>query len=219
MRLSWLLTMSSAKRIVLVRHGISQMNIALCAQPWGSRGFVDPAIYDAPLTEKGMEQAARTEAPEVELVVSSPLTRALQTAKRVFGEARLGPEKALMLPLAAERVYLSSDVGTARSQLEGDWGHLFSLAFVDNEEWWYDGPQDDYDEWRPPGTYLCPGEPQAAFIERMHRLLAWLDQRAESTIALVCHWGVIHALTGQDFENCQVRTVDFADLKVRQPPY
>ena len=42
-------------------------------------------------------------------------------------------------------------------------------------------------------------------------LYDWLAQRPESTIALICHWGVLEWLTGYDFDNCEMRVIDFAD--------
>ena len=41
------------------------------------------------------------------------------------------------------------------------------------DPWWYCGDP-AAPEWRPPGAYLVPGEPQAAFNERMQRLIAFL---------------------------------------------
>jgi hypothetical protein len=51
----------------------------------------------------------------------------------------------------------------------------------------------------------------------MQRLLDWIEQREETHLALVCHWGVIHNLTGESFENCELRSIPFEDLKVREP--
>lgn len=43
-----------------------------------------------------------------------------------------------------------------------------------------------------------------------------MDQRKEQTIALVCHWGVIDFLIDEDFDNCEMRVVDFElDIKAR----
>lgn len=39
-------------------------------------------------------------------------------------------------------------------------------------------------------------EPLETFKWRMHALADWLDEREESCIAAVAHWGVINALTG-----------------------
>ncbi|KAJ8605812.1 hypothetical protein CTAYLR_000559 [Chrysophaeum taylorii] len=183
------------------------MNVALARQPWGSPGFKDPEIRDSGLTACGVAAAQRIEAPPVDLVVASPLTRALQTAAAAY------PQGGIALPLAAERVYLSSDLGTPRSELQQKWPQF---DFVGDENWWYeaDGP-----EWRPPGTYVCPGEPKDAFVDRMDRLLTWLRARPEKKIALVSHWGVIASLTGRDFDNCELQTLRLDALRVRNPIY
>jgi len=47
----------------------------------------------------------------------------------------------------------------------------------------------------------------------MKQLYEWIEEREESTICIVCHWGVLEWLTGERFENCEVRVVDFDDVK------
>lgn len=198
------------KSVLLVRHGVSEMNVALARRPWGSPGFSDPDIVDAPLTADGVAGAAalRGTLGDVDLVVASPLTRALQTATAAFDVAET---PAVALPLAAERCYLSSDVGTPRSELAARWPR-FDFA-DDRERWWYDEPRDDATDWRPPGAYAYAGEPDAAFRARMRRLVAWLDARDEAAIAVVAHWGVFDALTGTSFANCEARRVPLATLR------
>ena len=83
----------AARQIVFVRHGLSKMNVALGRQPWGSPGFIDPDIRDAPLEPSGLAGARALREPlardaaDVELVVSSPLTRALATADALADDA------------------------------------------------------------------------------------------------------------------------------------
>ena len=220
----------AARQIVFVRHGLSKMNVALGRQPWGSPNFVDPDIRDAPLEPSGLagaralrEPLAR-EAADVQLIVSSPLTRALATADAAFDDALARGVPALALPLAAERCYMSSDVGTPVSVLRDGVGKRF--AFRDDEfpedNWWYgaQATSDAYapppkDDWRPPGTYCSAGEPLAAFRARMAALTEWLAERDEAVIGVTCHWGVLAALTGTSFENNEVRRVPLADLSVR----
>lgn len=52
----------------------------------------------------------------------------------------------------------------------------------------------------------------------MGRLIGALQEREESVMALVCHWGVINALTGCDFDNCEVRGFRLSDIAVRGLP-
>ena len=63
---------AGVRSVVLVRHGISEMNVAMPA--WGSPGFADPEIRDAPLTAEGLagaralREAAARDFGDVELV-------------------------------------------------------------------------------------------------------------------------------------------------------
>lgn len=62
-------------------------------------------------------------------------------------------------------------------------------------------------------TGAQPGEIESAFNKRMVSLYDWLESREETIIALICHWGVLEWLTGYDFDNCEMRVVDFTVMK------
>lgn len=179
---------------------------------------------------------------DLDLIVSSPLTRALKTLELGLlphvKETNPSPVPIIASPLATERLYLISDIGKPRSVLEKEFGHYvdFETGFsIDTsttaaEHWWFmleDHAQElescipsglqfqDYQEWRPNGEgqeYACPGEPDDHFERRMVKLYRWLESRPESTVALVCHWGVIDWFLGEDFANCQMRVVPFHEL-------
>eukprot|EP00913_Durusdinium_trenchii_P035571 g33287.t1 len=75
----------SFKWVYFIRHSEALVNAA----------GRDMKYLDSPLSEKGLSQAQemRMKAPKVDLVVASPLTRALQTATavaRILGTARDG---------------------------------------------------------------------------------------------------------------------------------
>ena len=78
-----------AEDIFLIRHGQSTFNVH-----YETTG-VDPLHFDAPLSPLGHEQVLHSRADAValcvDLVVTSPLTRALQTAVGLFGD-RSAPE-------------------------------------------------------------------------------------------------------------------------------
>ena len=122
-----------------------KMNVALGRQPWGSPNFVDPDIRDAPLEPSGLAGARALREPlardaaDVELVVSSPLTRALATADAAFDDALTRGVPALALPLAAERCYMTSDVGTPISVLRDGVGKRFAFRQEEfpADNWWY----------------------------------------------------------------------------------
>ena len=224
------------KIIVLLRHSTSEMNEILAQRPWGSKGFVDAQLHDTRLSKSGIELAMKTnerlleKAAEhdsvlsnVELVVSSPLTRALHTTELVLKNTPLyssaaATKKLLALPLAAERLYLSSDVGRPREHLQQDFPSWdFSLLPHENQTpWWYTHDatkMKDYVEWRPKGNYHgLKGEPEEDFIHRMQCLKAWLEARPEKRILLTAHWGVIRALTKLDTRNCEIRPVEFSSF-------
>lgn len=130
-----------------VRHGETEMNVhlAYCKPSYGQPGFVDPLLFDTRLTAHGHRQASATAAavarlrPTPQLVVVSPLTRALQTAAASFA----GIDVPLLAhPLARERLYLSSDVGRPRRQLEAehpavDFSHLPVANGGPDAVWWH----------------------------------------------------------------------------------
>jgi len=144
------------------------------------------------------------------------------------------------LPLATERVYLISDIGKSVQKLNQRFQFADFNAEFDGfhgEEWWFTVKEDhteeheetlsaihpfnymhrqDYKEWRPIGDgqkYACLGEPDDAFHARMHALYKWIELRNESVICLVCHFGVLEWLVGEEFDNCEVRDVPFEKIK------
>ena len=114
--------------------------------------------------------------------------------------------------------------GNAGTKLRDGVGKRFT--FRDDEfpedNWWYGAlaTSDAYapppaDDWRPPGKYCSAGEPLDAFRARMGALTEWLEARDEAVIGVTCHWGVLAALTGTSFENCEVRRIPLSELRVR----
>jgi broad specificity phosphatase PhoE len=128
--------------------------------------------------------------------------------------------KVVALPLASERVYLISDAGNSPATLAKQFPYVdfeSEMMVRNKEEWWFTPEnEDNYVEWRPIGQgqrYASYGEPDGEFQGRMTKLYDWLDARPESTIALICHWGVINWLLGHDFENCEMKVVSFDALR------
>jgi broad specificity phosphatase PhoE len=176
----------------LIRHGESLFN-ALCAQaPWS-----DPMLFDAPLSASGEAQVAelrrRVTGLPVELVVTSPLTRALQTALGAFGGNGV---PILVEALHCERVEASCDVGRSPGVLAAEFP---ALRFDHLEDpWWYaDGV--------PPGQ--VPWEPEEVFTARVDAFRAWLAARPERTIAVIGHGAFFSRLTGQRLANCELVTL------------
>jgi broad specificity phosphatase PhoE len=230
----------SKKKIVFLRHGCTYMNEYLGDGPsFGAPNFSDVfeasqihKFRDSPLSERGIGQAKKLQksrpdfVQDLDLVVTSPLTRALQTYELGVKNHLRNDIPVIALPHASERLYLISDQGRSAKELQKEFPYVdFETGFETNaaeeggDKWWYQHQRDDrYAEWRPTGKgqrYACPGEPEHAFEERMLRLLKWLEDRPESKIAVVCHWGVIDWMLGMDFDNCQWREVSFEKI---QPP-
>ena len=235
---------NDGKRIVLIRHGCTHMNEYL-SKPgtrWGEPTFEDDWRFrDTTLSPLGMKQAkqlyenfspnpnGRDElhtllTQEVDLVVVSPLKRALQTLEiGLYSHFKHIPKKTPIIatPYASERVYMCSEIGSHVQELRQTYPFVdFQSGFhpINHppHEWWWTPMLDEAPEWRPYGQgqkYVNVGEPEHAFHSRMQKLYDWLHSRQEQTIVLVCHWGVLEYLTGHDFHNCEVKIMQFSQLQ------
>lgn len=201
----------------------------------------DPQRYEkyrdtklSPYGAKQVQELARRKTPsfvpDCDLVVVSPLTRALQTydlgIKPHFDTLADAPS-VIAVPLAAERVYLISDVGRPTSELQNEFSYVdFSTAFdgsaltakstINADKWWYQPSPSNYAEWRPIDNgqkYACPAEPLDDFSDRMSQFYDWLQKREENSIAVVCHHGVIEWFLDMSFVNCEYRTVPFHKIR------
>ncbi|MFN4089445.1 MAG: histidine phosphatase family protein [Alphaproteobacteria bacterium] len=164
--------------MILIRHGESLFNLHYGATRR------DPGIEDPGLTDRGKEQAlavARALAEEdiAELVVS-PYRRTLETAAIIAAELGI---PATIEPLIRERMGFSCDIGTMRSQLALLWpGHRFDHL---EERWWHHEDEPEH---------LVQARCET-FRGRMAAASGW------RRTAVVTHWGVIRALTGQTVQN------------------
>lgn len=198
------------KTIHLVRHGRTEMNEYLRENHWADPGFKDPMMIDTRLTREGERQARalaeRTSMlePRPELIVASPLGRALRTAELAFGESdEYADVPRVACALARERVFHGSDIGRVARELRAEHPEWDFTDLGDDEaSWWYTP------EGRDPFT-TAELEPVDVFERRMEAFREWLDARPERTIAVVAHWGVCYSFTGDEFQNCELRTLDF----------
>src|SRR4051812_13659841 len=105
--------------MLLIRHGQSQFNAVF------SVTREDPGIPDPVLTEEGVRQiretaqllTARTQRgePEVRRLISSPYTRALQTATLIADKLKL---EVTIDPRVRERAAFMCDIGTRALDLQ-----------------------------------------------------------------------------------------------------
>jgi broad specificity phosphatase PhoE len=177
-----------SKLVDLIRHGQSTFNAAYAET--GS----DPLHYDARLTPLGHAQvsAAREalRAADYELIVTSPFTRAIETAIGLFGISA----PILVEALHRERLESSCDIGRPAAALAQDFP---SLAFDHlDDPWWHDCAEKD-----ALGHAI---EPEHVFTARLADFRAWLAARSERSIAVIGHGTFFHRLTGVPFVNCGV---------------
>ena len=179
--------MTETRRIVCIRHGESTFNAH--HRETGE----DPGHVDARLTERGRGQVAAARAGlaaiPFELVVTSPLTRAIETTMGLFGEHPAEPT-ILVEVLHRECQESSCDIGRAASEIAAEFPHL-SVGHLP-EVWWH------VDEAAAP----YPIEPRALFDGRVAAFRDWLAARPEKVIAVVGHGTFFYHLTGAWLENC-----------------
>ena len=164
--------------MILLRHGQSEFNLHFSATRR------DPGIVDPRLTELGQLQAAeathRLAGERITRVITSPYTRALQTAIPLARALRL---TVLINPIVRERFAFACDIGTPRTELQRRWPELdFSTL---DEVWW---PAIE----EPAASVLGRA---ALFRAEMAALPDWSD-----TI-VISHWGFILSMTGKRLMN------------------
>jgi len=165
-----------------VRHGQSEFNLAM------HKTGRDPSIFDAPLTPLGFEQAKQAAKElarmNVKHLISSPYTRALQTASAIADELGL---RIQVEALVGERSVYSCDIGTPLVQLRAKWPTV-DFAHLEIEQWW---PEN--------------GESHSNLVKRVALFKTkWGDVFRAGGVALVSHWYFLHNLTGHDFKNGEV---------------
>jgi len=179
------------KQVHFVRHAESECNAAGAmyrkGDPRRKQEFQDARHFDSPLSPRGLDQCAQLKAtidvlPNVQLVTSSPLTRALQT---VFGIYTCGKgEDVPLMVLEALREFNSSvfhpcDARRRRKELELEFPNACFSGVPEGGD-----------------MLLGPGLVETAEIvdNRIHWFLAWLRQRPERSIAVVSHGAFLRRL-------------------------
>ena len=173
--------------VYFIRHGQSEFNAA------HQVGGKDPLIFDAPLTDMGRKQAKEAKALVAELgikqVITSPLTRAIQTSLCLF-------ENIAPITVTArhrELLVYSGDVGRPPGELQRDFPTLCFTHLPDH--WWHDGPQNDDG---------VPVEPEDVFLQRLAAFERDLAQIEDRPLAVVGHGNVFMSLMGRMMNNCEI---------------
>ena len=174
--------------IYLIRHWQSTFNALFDVNP------IDPLHFDARLSRIGIEQVAATrqaasEIP-VDLIVVSPLTRAIQTAVGLFGVADI---PMIITDLHRERLEHSCDVGRSPSALSAE----FPMLSFDHlsDPWWHSGQEDDR------GVDV---EPYHLFAQRVTDFSRWLTARPENVVVVIGHGEFFRRLSGRHLRNCEI---------------
>lgn len=164
------------KTVFLIRHGESR---GQTANKNGLNRRTSAELIDAGLTRKGEEQARAIpkllNVADVQLVVSSPLSRALHTALLAFP----GP---IMVHYGIYE--LGGDIPENRprsvSAVKSALGHCPRLDEV------------DFETLRPKNWRASAND-----RDQIAQFFTWLAQeREESSIAVICHYNVIRAALG-----------------------
>lgn len=176
--------------MILLRHGQSEFNLHFTATKR------DPGIPDPGLTELGRQQAEQAaealaaeaaSGPPIRRILSSPYTRALQTAAPL---ARRLDLPVTVTPVVRERYFFSCDIGSPRTALGVAWPQL-DVSHLE-EVWWPAVEEPDHQI-----------EARAAlFRTEMAALPDWRHT------VVVSHWGFILAMTGERVMNGEWRRHD-----------
>ncbi|GAA6006869.1 hypothetical protein JCM11491_003212 [Sporobolomyces phaffii] len=196
----------TSKILYLTRHAQAEHNVA-----------EDYSIPDAPLTQLGREQSAQlrkdTEESwtnQVDLLVSSPLKRPMQTFIIGYAPLRARLEASgrpvVLLPELQEVNAHPCDTGSSRETLESDpefTGLDFSL--LDSAPDRHDGTA-----WTSKRGFFSPDQVE----ERARWVRRWLRDRKEERIVVVAHGDILRCLTegrqtATPWANAEVRAYKF----------
>ena len=179
--------------VYLIRHGESEANAA---------EFLDISsdtyIFDAELTTKGKMQAkaASNELNHIEfdLIVSSPLSRALQTYEIIFSKRDI---KLDINPLHREYVAHSCDIGIQPAELKKKFPNL---NFKKLEKYWWNN-----------GKKI---QEKKIFIEsiadlnlRVKKFKKFIEKRNEKRIAVIGHGTFFSNIIGYYLDNCEYKII------------
>jgi broad specificity phosphatase PhoE len=172
--------------IYFIRHGQSEFNASF-------QGSTDPMIFDAPLTKLGFEQATKAR-DDVSIlgitrVITSPFTRAIQTAQTIFDgispiEVQHGHHELLLH---------SCDIGRHPDELKA---HFPTLLFDHlPQSWWHENSIE--------GQEIVK-EPIELFRKRISKFVAGLNKIDNENIAIVGHGNAFREIIGVELTNCQI---------------
>jgi len=181
-------------------------------------------IFDPHLTEKGVQQAqgrGKELDPlkgDIELVISSPLTRALQTTSHIFSDLH-GKVPFTVHPLCREQLTDADDTGHLAASLKAEWPQFDWTHVPEDTLWWYI-PDDKY----VPGEALEDfrkrfkevggwEEPVPHVQERIVEFEAFLLSTQKKRIAVVSHGDYLDIFAGVNLKNAERCMLVISPLK------
>lgn len=181
-----------APKFIFVRHGEAEHNVGYHTE--GVTAFSNPKYKDAPLTEKGKEQARKAARALADMKIldiwCSPLTRTIETAEEIFEET------------SATSIYLHD------SLLETLGGN-----HVCNERLPKYKLKEKYKGWDMtllPEMPACwfQREPVLSVRQRMTMFMLWAkemykDVPNDKYILVVTHKDAIWSISGKEMTNCE----------------
>jgi glucosyl-3-phosphoglycerate phosphatase len=175
------------KIVHLIRHGQSTFNALHDATGR------DPLIYDAPLSDLGHQQVAEARVAyaddHYDIVLTSPLTRAIQTAKGIFGNRA----PMIVNDGHSEWANWSCNMGRHAQFLAAEFPDLDFAHLKD--EWWHRGG--------PLNEHGIPCEPLESLLARVADFRTMIAARPEQNIAVVGHGDFFYHLTDRFLKNCE----------------
>jgi broad specificity phosphatase PhoE len=189
----------ATKTVYLIRHGQSQGQMA---KKKGLDRKRDPSLVDCGLTKSGIQQAhdialllqqmSGGVVPRIDLVVSSPLTRALQTAILGFQDYPMSPPFLIHYGLREVGSLLPENVPRGPINTV--------MRYIQEQHGLTDGLRIDSSSLRPPNWPREDVDSQhISKADRIPQIIRWIaTERPEQHIAVVCHYNVIRAALGSD---------------------
>ncbi|CAG7868462.1 unnamed protein product [Brassica rapa] len=227
----FLYPLESCKIIHLLRHGQAEHNVEAEKD---RNALLSPHLFDAPLTDHGHQQVENLRErvvssgllKRVELVVTSPLLRTMQTAVGVFGNEDNQPNminkpSILALEVARDRNGVRPpDMRRNVSEYQTIFPTIdFSQAYI-----FFHIESEEDNLWRPDVR-----ESEEEILARGLEFMKWLWKRPEKEVAVVSHGIVLqhmlyvfandcdvsvrHELCKR-FANCEIRTVVIVDKRL-----
>lgn len=191
-----------SKVVHLVRHGQTASALGIFAR----NSFRGKGYFDIPLTPVGLQQAQalkpRLRSLKPQLVLVSPLTRALQTLRESQGH--LQAPKTLVTALHSEHVATSGDVGRPPKVLAREFPE-FSFEGIP-EIWWFSCGEAPNDALK---GIFGRSENAGYLRRRVGEFRQYLQSRPEQVILVVGHSTFFLELTGSSrrMRHCEILTI------------